>query len=1107
MKVYPFALPFLISFTAVLAKHSELPLQVDNFLGTYCLDCHDSETRKGEVSLDLLEIDWTDPHSAKIWGRVFEVIESGEMPPEKKKQPSDMEIQEVSNWLSHVLLENDKPGGTVLRRLSKDEYEKSVSSLFKIPFTVPSSFPSDLVSHGFDNHGEDLVLSPTLMAEYLEIATAAADRVLPPPRQKQRIDEQTITISPRDFTLNFTTGHQIDGVLRMVSSSDPLARGSVWPNRFEAKAAGIYRVKVDLSYFKPVDGHVPEVHLLSHQADGNNFARASELKKLAEFKVPMEKASTFVAEVELQPGETIVIHYENAALHSDQTKDQSKHIARVSQQLIDLFRGDHELGAAWMKAGYVRGDRGWGWLEKIEAIRQEGGLDIEGFDPESSEVKKFASSMSRQPLVLVETMCCYHFSKGPGLDVHRMSVTGPLPSDRKKVKLPANEFSSMDFTGNLTEAQRYRLVTSRGTVAGSAVWPSRFEAKISGIYNVQFDATAFAEADALYPAPTDVYEIELYARPSAGNAYQPLESMRKVGEVRMGPQVGQVQNFSAEVKLEKGETLAFRWANGPLYSDEGETDYSPKAFGELAKNKAIYAVVNEMGTQVRELPPADFYEAAMKRVREGNLNLDDPALKKAPNFKSIPVLTAFIRIARQDLIRHGPAVDLIGASIDGPIRLVEDTEMKEQRLRTARFMGEREGRDDREYAESILRPIINTAFRRPATDAQVEKYLNIALNHQADGHRFEDGIHLALRAVLCSPNFLYRGQREGKLDDYDLAARLSFFLTSAPPDTLLQKLAAKGQLSQPAKLEEQTRRLLNDRRVKNFLTSFTDQWLDLNVLPDIMPDSRLLKWNEKDLAAIIAETELFVAEILRENHPIETFIDPSFTYLNKRNAKLYNIKFPNSDTMTRVGIKPGGRHGGILGQASVMMATANGVDTQPVLRGVWLLENVLGDPVPEPPPEVPAVEPDTSGAKSIRELLQKHNADPSCAGCHKKIDPPGFALENFDPVGRWRDFYPVYEKVNGKVVRKDGLPVDAVGTMLDGTELRDVTDLKSYLVKNIDIFGNCLAEKLLVYATGRDLGFTERKEVEKVVKNVRQSGNGFQDLIVALVLSESFQTK
>ena len=211
--------------------------------------------------------------------------------------------------------------------------------------------------------------------------------------------------------------------------------------------------------------------------------------------------------------------------------------------------------------------------------------------------------------------------------------------------------------------------------------------------------------------------------------------------------------------------------------------------------------------------------------------------------------------------------------------------------------------------------------------------------------------------------------------------------------------------------------------------------------------------------------------------------------------------------MTRVDIEPGGRHGGILGQASVMMATANGVDTQPVLRGVWLLENILGDPVPEPPSNIPAVEPDTTGAKSIRELLQKHNADPSCAACHQKIDPPGFALENFDPVGRWREFYPVYKKVNGKVVRKDGPLVDSKGTMKDGTVLNDVTDLKRYLVNNIDIFGNCLAEKLLVYATGRDLSFGDRKEVERLVREVREGGNGFQDLIVALVLSESFRTK
>ena len=870
MKRFLCALTLLASVATTVAQVSELPEHVDTFLVTYCLDCHDEQSEKGGINLDFLEIDWTDPHAAILWGKAWDMIEGADMPPEDEKQPSEDEVLAVIDWLGGALLENDRPGGTLLRRLSQEEYENSVSDLLKIPFSVPESFPSDYAPHGFDNHAGDLVLSPPLMAQYLEIATAAADSVLPPPVGQRRIKKNTTSISPKDFTLNFTTGYEIGGVLRMVSSSDPLARGSVWPNRFEARVAGVYRVKIDLSYYRPTEGHTPVVHLLSHRAEGNSFAKASELTKLAEFTVTEETPQTFRADVELQRGETVVIHYENAALSSDQGNDRAAYLARLAGQLRDLWRDDPELGAAWMKAGYLRSDRAWSWLERIEAIRAEGlrsgELDVESFDPDSPEVKEFAEKMARTQVNLVETMCCYLFDKGPALNIHRMAITGPL-------------------------------------------------------------------------------------------------------------------------------------------------------------------------------------------------------------------------------------------------RLIEDVEELEQQKITQRFLGEREGRDDRAHAEAILRPLIETAFRRPATEAQVTKYLNIAMQHQAGGHRFEDGIHLALRAVLCSPHFLYRGQREGRLDDYDLATRLSFFLTSAPPDAALRKVAASGTLSEPAILEAQTRRLLKHHRVKNFLRSFTGQWLDLRVLPDIMPDNRLLNWTDKDLDAVIAETDLFVAEILEKNHSIDTFIDPTFTYLNKRNAKLYNIKFPNSDTMARVDIEPGGRHGGILGQASVMMATANGVDTQPVLRGVWLLENVLGDMVPEPPSNIPAVEPDTTGAKSIRDLLAKHNADASCASCHQKIDPPGFALENFDPVGRWRDFYPVYEKVGDKVVRKDGLPVDATGTMKDGTALNDVTDLKRYLVENIDIFGNCLAEKLLVYATGRDLGFGDRREVERLVTEVREDGNGFQDLIVALVLSESFATK
>ncbi|MEM7601395.1 MAG: DUF1587 domain-containing protein, partial [Verrucomicrobiota bacterium] len=807
-----------LGVTVCFAEPTRLPEHVDSFLVEYCLDCHDEQSEKGGINLDFLEIDWSDPHAAVLWGKAWDMLEGGDMPPEEKKQPSEKESLAVIGWLGEELLENDRPGGTVLRRLSQEEYENSVSDILKVPFSVPEGFPTDTVYHGFDNSGEGLVLSPPLMAQYLEIATAAADSVIPPPVEQRRTRKETTSIGPGDFTLNFTTGHEMDGVLRMVLSSDPLARGSVWPNRFEAKVAGVYRIKIDLSAYRPSAGHVPVVQLLSYRADGNSFTSASGLAKLAEFEVREETPNTFRADVELQRGETVVVHYENAPLSSDQ-RDKNYN-ERIAGQLLDMFRADRELGAAWMKAGYQRSDRGWSWLERIEAVRAEGGLDVAGFDAEASEVREFALRMARQPVNLVETMSCYLFETGPGVDIHRMAIIGPMPSDRKRVELPADEFSSMDYTGNLTEAQRYRMISSRGTVAGSAVWPSRFEAKISGIYRVQFDATAFVDGEGLYRWKDDApYLIELYALPSADNLYEPIESIRKIGDFRLGSQVGQVQNFIAEVKLQKGETLALRWANGPLYSDKGETDYSVKAFGELVKNKRIHAVLSKIGPKARELAPAKFYEEVMRLVKEGQLNLDDPALKQAPKFESGQVRNAFMRVARQDLILHGPALDLVRANVEGPIRLVEDNEMKEQRLRTARFLGEREGRSDRDYAEAILRPFLDLAFRRPVTDTQLGKYLNIALSHQASGHRFEDGIHLAVRAALCSPNLLYRGQREGQLDDYDLASRLSYFLASAPPDSTLRKVAASGELSDPEELEAQARRLLGHSRVKNFLKS------------------------------------------------------------------------------------------------------------------------------------------------------------------------------------------------------------------------------------------------------------------------------------------------
>lgn len=1080
-----------------------LPDHADAFLIEYCLNCHDEEEQKGGMNLDMMEIDWRDPHAATPWILAYEMLESGEMPPKKKEQPSHEERHSMLQWLDEMLTERDPPGGTVLRRLNRSEYENSVSDILGLKFTAPDSFPADLEFHGFDNVGAGLVISPPLMAQYFEVATAVADQIIPAAEKVAAVPVETAHIGPADFTLNFTTGHPIDGVLRMVSSSDPLARGSVWPNRFEAKVTGLYTVKLDLSSYRPVGRHEPLVNLLAFRSKLGSFSLASSLRELATVRVDAESARTHEFEVDLQKGETLVLHYDNAALNSDGDANQ---LERNTADLLQIFREDPLLGAAWQIAGYQRSDRGWSWWNRIQKIKNKPGFTGEGFDPDSEEVAQFAREMARKKVNLVETMCCYRFFKGPGLDVHALTITGPMPAERKMIQVAANEFTSVDFTGTLTEEQNYRLISSRDLVAGSLVWPLRFEAKVSGVYAVGVDIEPFEDGRSLFESMADHGILEVYARESSAALYEPVDTMRKLAEFRFNPKRFDPQEFVTEVELVKGETVGFRWANGPLYSDEGSRQFSAKSMAPLSENRRIHAAYQRLG-RGKEFGAAEYYDEVMRLAKSDELDLADPALDKAPNFETGPANGLFARLARQDLIRHGPAVDIIQATIDGPLRLVEDNEMKAQRLRTEGFMGERQGRENSEFATAILQRFLSKAFRRPATSEQVAKYVAIVVEHTADGRRFKDGVHLAIRAALCSPQFLYRGSEEGVLDDYDLASRLSYFLTGSPPDEKLLALAAKGVLSEPNLLASETRRLIASKRVDRFLDSFTGQWLDLRLLPEIMPDSRLINWNDNYLDAITAETEMFIAEILRENHPLETFIDPDFTYLNSFNAKLYGHKFKGDRTMERVPLERGGRHGGILGQASVMMATANGVDTQPVLRGVWLLENILGDPVPEPPANIPAVEPDTSGATSIRDLLTRHQADPGCASCHAKIDPPGFALENFDPIGRWRTSYPVYELKGEKVVKRDGLAVDATGELADGTQLKDVTDLKRYLVENIDVFSGCLTEKLMIYATGRELSYGDRKEIKAIVARTEAQGNGFADLIVELVLSESFLTR
>ncbi len=671
----------------------------------------------------------------------------------------------------------------------------------------------------------------------------------------------------------------------------------------------------------------------------------------------------------------------------------------------------------------------------------------------------------------------------------------------------------------------YRLVSSRNR-ANDAAWTSPFEVSVSGIYQVRVDARPFQTGAMFYESRETPFRLEVYARQNGEEIYGSFTNLRYLGAFDVPVDDGRASAFELEAELFLGEVVGFRWVDGPMVSPPGARGGLDRAFIDerLSQNRKFYSANLKYQGGPRGTTQAEFYEAIQALMKSEDLDLSDQRLDTLPEVYRGGFSNGFsnwsVRYVSEEMLRFGPALDIVDVSINGPLRVVPDPLTRIRLARSDRFLGERSPElSDLEFAKQFLERFLTQAFRRPVLADQLEDYLDVVRSHRQGfpEKRVEDALHLAIRRALVSPHFLYRGLRPGVLDDWDLASRLSYFLSSGPPDAELLDLASRGALSNSEVLEKEVHRLLAKPERKEFIRHFTGQWLGTRVLKDIMPDPRLLKFINQDRDAMIAETEMFFEEILLENHRLDTFIDPGFSYRNDNLNKIYGGDLEGRE-MQRVTFSKGGAQGGLLGMASIMMATANGVDTHPVHRGVWLLENVLGQPTPPPPADVPAVAPDTTGTTTMREQMLAHLADQACARCHQKIDPLGFVMENFDPVGRWREYYPIYTEESSAPLKEEfysnqgdgtrlGLEIDTAAVMPDGTELESVTDLKAYLLENGDLFAECLTEKLLVYGAGRELSFGDRRVVRQIVSDHSRTEAGFTELIVAIVLSESFRTR
>jgi len=406
-----------------------------------------------------------------------------------------------------------------------------------------------------------------------------------------------------------------------------------------------------------------------------------------------------------------------------------------------------------------------------------------------------------------------------------------------------------------------------------------------------------------------------------------------------------------------------------------------------------------------------------------------------------------------------------------------------------------------ENARPILQRFASAAFRRPVDENKLDILHDLTLSAHASGNTPFEALKIGFRAVLCSPDFLYLQEPEGKLDDYALASRLSYFLWSTQPDEELRSLAEQGALSQPEVRDAQVHRMLADERSHAFTEQFTNRWLELYKIGTMPPSDKEFKTYYVDglETSMKRETQAYFRHILQKNLPIQTFLDSDFTFVDGGLARLYGIEGVNGPKMQKVSLASLPHRGGLLGQASILTASANGIDTSPVIRGIWILENILGSPPSPPPPDVEPLEPDIRGSTTIRDQLDKHRELATCYECHRKIDPLGFALENFDPIGGWREHYP-----RG---RNQGPLIDASGQLPNGDQFAGIKEFKSVLAKRETQFARCLTEKMLAYSMGRTLEYTDRPEVDQIVAELEQSGSGLKDLVLLVTQSEAFLTK
>jgi len=700
------------------------------------------------------------------------------------------------------------------------------------------------------------------------------------------------------------------------------------------------------------------------------------------------------------------------------------------------------------------------------------GLNMDSFDPTSSfpSEEKFEGFENIASKLVTSR---YHMERYLEAASAAIDKVVDLPVKPPRVE---QEFSPDDFWKNqlqfrpqqtyfLNVEDRFVEIAHGGKSKGR-LFPTNFQGvPADGYYTITVKASGTGRENSYDPALfqmdfNEPIKMEVFANDaSAESARNENPSNREITTLTL--EDNELREYQVRAWLDKGFNFGFRYANGPKDHRNTLLKVQKKYHPETITTN-VRDVFSSQPSEVLEHYLSDVYEGPRVRIYEASISGPETNPWPPRNYR-----------------------ELFGTSQPGSVEA---------------------------DPHQLIGTFARRAFRRPVLKSELQLYQAFYEREVSVGSSPLIALADTYKAILCSPLFLYIetptndsfAEEEvtlAELKQFTLASRLSYFLWGTMPDQELLDAAEQGKLSTPIELKYQALRMLRDPRASAFTGNFTDGWLGLSGLENAMPDAnKFAAYTMDELGGSMREeTRAFFGYILRGNRDVSEFLDSNYTFLDRKLAKHYGIDPAGLGDEHELNRLPADSfRGGLLGQAGVLTVTANGVDTSPVVRGVWILENILGTPPSPPPPDVPALEPDIRGATSIRDQLAKHREIATCNECHRKMDPLGFALESFDAIGTFRESY-----TTGK--GHPAIPVDTSGKLPSGEAFADVRGLKQILLDRQDQFVRCLTEKLMIYALGRELSFSDRPQIDSVVEELERRGGGLQDLIEIVVTSETFR--